>query len=354
MIEPTMIELTGITFRNHLGALDLATPKYPSLIDYTLLSEKIRSRLQLEPAFQLINLPAEQQYCIFKFVIAEPEVFFTTINQKPVLRALLNEPEPETWLDVIEFGEQVCSLRFQANGWQDRIRTVRIHCSHKNEPGVSQSNHGLTLVVLKPGADPAYDGKRSAPLTPSDFKMKVTGFSQQEKPFPIYEIFDYSGIPAGISVEPVFRTGCQRPLANVEIEMAAEGKAFKEDTSTNDDVPVWKRNSPRPEELSKVVKDSNSSSIHFSYDTTGLVSKIGDPVRIFSFMVDVGDLLPGLVSATSLASLQATSSSGAENHCFDPNLPLDGPRRRRRPRPRLGKFHVDPIMVHERPPAGVP
>lgn len=351
------ITLSDIEFRNHQGQLDLATPKYHSLINYDLVNENAQSRLQVEPAFQVISLPPDSDStCVFEFHIKDTEpVDFTIIKSKLELRTLIGPEDVNSWIQVDLAEEKTCQLRVYVKDWNDHIRAVRIHCNHTTAPGKSRSDHGLTLIILRPNSALALEGKRSEPALQSDLNIRVIGFSEQQEPFAKYNIFKYhEDFPEGISIEPAFRTGCQRPLANVSIEMEAAGKAFEPNTATDDDIKVIKRNSPRPAELSKVVLDRNI--IRFTYDTTGIVGNIGDPVRFFSFMVEVGNLAPAMVGGSTIDSLQVASSSDAGDHSSRAALPPTGPcfPSPRRPKPRPQKVYVDPILVHEPPPMGVP
>ena len=153
---------------------------------------------------------------------------------------------------------------------------------------------------------------------------------------PVYDVFKYKMAEPGISYEPCFRVGCKRPLARAAIQSADPGKAFLAVENKNDDFKVWKRNSPRPAELSDVTGVDKTAS--FSYDSTFSVDSPKDPVRIFSFMMSLTDLLPQLTAGSPSAARCAASPTIT-------SVPSS-------PRPR--RFHVDPVILYDPPPTLIP
>ena len=140
-------------------------------------------------------------------------------------------------------------------------------------------------------------------------------------PVPKYDsIYTYDGEPFNkdLTLEPAFRLSQKRPDARVGIAVNGPHH-FNRDTSTDDDVNVYERTPIRPVNLSKVHCEQiewKLVNFRYAFEMPNYPSQAG----AYSFYLKVAS---GLI-------LGAVANQG-------------------------GDFaHVDPIMMHDPPPASIP
>ena len=343
----TTITLGNIQFAKKFDVLDLSAPLYNDQILYDKIFPKIPGHLQVEPAFQFVSPPAVGDLYLFDFELAEYGAEFSLDEDQ--LRLKTSPVDAELIENVTALGSRHCRVTVKPAVWfndddSPRVVTLRLYCSLAGQRQSTNSNYGVNLVLLKPGGFPASKIQSPVLTKNSDFTIRVTEINE-DPVFPKYHIFDYMGLPSGFSLEPVFRISNARPAANVAIELAPDlGKVFKMD---GDDVRVLMRNPPWPDTLSKV--EGGDQAVAFSAESAA--EKAGETIRTFSFLMELADPVPMLTLASSTPSL-AASNTGTDARSCSTSQPPSYP-----PRPRLTrwpKVHVDPVMIHEPLPTGIP
>jgi hypothetical protein len=254
-----------IDFRNPLtpGTDDLQYPLYPKLIDYTIVTEKVRESLQIEPAFQFLD-PKDEEY---EFVLTMPHSSswrFAKAGSQPAFRETTSRnlslpPEPKVFLAT---DRRTCSVKLKPKSWgsEPELIVLRIFCNHSSE---AEGNYGLlngvSLTFVNPGGKPM-SGARGTPRAPV-FNLDVTGFQKiGSYDAPIYKIFQSATPPAGTSIEPVFRVSPARPNADVRVLLQHPRLTFPNPLAvfTRDTIGT------RPPELSK-LEPANPKQLDFSW-----------------------------------------------------------------------------------------